>query len=284
MTTLVQVTDLSKQYHSVMAVKDISFELRGGQVLGLLGHNGAGKSSLIGALLGALSCQGDIQVCGLNPLNQHAQLMQHLAYISDVNILPQWMTVAQILRYSSGVHPSFNIHKAKQLLGSTQIALSTKINSLSKGMKVQLHLSMVMATDTKVLILDEPTLGLDLIYRETFYRQLSEWLEGGERTLIIASHEVSEIAHLLTDILILKQGESLLQGNLDSIMNDYFIIDAVHQQQSIIEQFSPIGSQVGLGSSKWLLKSQYRLQAESLGVIMNPTLQDIFIALQKGEA
>ncbi len=281
MTTLVRAANVSKQYQSEVAVKDISFELQAGQVLGLLGHNGAGKSSLIGALLGSLSYQGEIQVCGLNPVNQRAELMQHLAYISDVNVLPQWMTVAQILRYTSGVHPSFDINKAKQLLSSTQIAQRTKISSLSKGMKVQLHLSIIIATDTKVLILDEPTLGLDLIYRDTFYRHLIEWFHDGERALIIASHEVNEIEHLLTDVLMLKQGETVLQGDMDSIHAQYFIVDAQHQHEAIIQQMSPLASKAGLGSTKWLLESQYRSQAESLGEIINPTLQDIFIAIQK---
>ncbi|WP_019614873.1 ABC transporter ATP-binding protein [Psychromonas ossibalaenae] len=281
MSTLVSAAHITKKYQSTTAVKDVSFELQAGQVLGLLGHNGAGKSSLIGALLGSLSHQGEIRVCGLNPVSQRAQLMSNLAYISDVNVLPEWMTVAQILRYTSGVHPSFDISKAKQLLSSTQIALSKKISALSKGMKVQLHLSIIIATDTKVLILDEPTLGLDLIYRDTFYRHLIEWFHDGERALIIASHEVNEIEHLLTDVLMLKQGKVVLQGDMDSLHAQYFIVDALHQHQEVIKQMSPISSQAGLGSTKWLLKSQYRSQAEGLGEIINPNLQEIFIALQK---
>lgn len=284
MTVLVRAVKVTKQYQRAVAVKEISFELRGGQVLGLLGHNGAGKSSLIGALLGSLSYQGEIEICGLNPVKQRAQLMQQLAYISDRNVLPLWMSVAQILRYSSGVHPSFDINKARQLLSQTQIPLNAKISSLSSGMKVQLHLSIIMATDTKVLILDEPTLGLDLIYRDTFYRHLIEWFHDGERALIIASHEVSEIEHLLTDVLILKQGEVVLQGEMASIYARYFIVDAQHQQQSIIEQMSPLASQVGLGTTKWLLKNEYRAQAEGLGDILEPSLQDIFLALQKEDA
>ncbi|WP_028862819.1 ABC transporter ATP-binding protein [Psychromonas aquimarina] len=281
MSTLVSAAHITKKYQSTMAVKDVSFELQAGQVLGLLGHNGAGKSSLIGALLGSLRHQGEVRVCGLNPVSQRAELMRHLAYISDVNVLPEWMTVAQILRYTSGVHPSFDISKAKELLSSTQIALRTKIGALSKGMKVQLHLSIIIATDTKVLILDEPTLGLDLIYRDTFYRHLIEWFHDGERALIIASHEVNEIEHLLTDVLMLKQGKVVLQGDMDSLHAQYFIVDAVHQHQEAIKQMAPISSQAGLGSSKWLLRSEYRSQAEELGEIINPTLQEIFIALQK---
>ena len=281
MNALVRVDKVSKQYDSLLAIEDISFELHAGQVLGLLGHNGAGKSTLISSLLGGQTYQGEIEVCGLNPIKQRAELMTHLAYISDVNVLPGWMSVAQILRYTAGVHPSFDLEKATNLLDRTQIAESSKIASLSKGMKVQLHLAIIIATDSKVLILDEPTLGLDLIYRDTFYRHLIEWFHDGERALIIASHEVNEIEHLLTDVVMLKQGKTVLQANMDVLHDQYFQLDATHQQQALIEKMSPVSSQLGLAGRKWLLKSQYRAEAEGLGEISNPSLQDIFIALQK---
>ncbi|MGR6838889.1 ABC transporter ATP-binding protein [Aliivibrio wodanis] len=219
MTSLVHVKHVSKQYSdsNQQAINDISFDLNAGQVLGLLGHNGAGKSTLINALLGAHRYQGDISINGLHPIDQHAELMQHLAYISDVNVLPEWMSVKQLLKYTSGIHPSFDINKATAVLENTNIKLKSTIKSLSKGMKVQVHLAIVIATNTKVLILDEPTLGLDLLYRDTFYQHLTSWFNAGERCLIIASHEVSEIEHLLTDVLILKQGRIVKQENMDNI-------------------------------------------------------------------
>ena len=219
MTSLVHVKHVSKQYSdsSQQAINDISFDLNAGQVLGLLGHNGAGKSTLINALLGAHRYQGDIRINGLHPIDQHAELMQHLAYISDVNVLPEWMSVKQLLKYTSGIHPSFDIDKATAVLANTNIQLKSTIKSLSKGMKVQVHLAIVIATNTKVLILDEPTLGLDLLYRDTFYQHLTSWFNAGERCLIIASHEVSEIEHLLTDVLILKQGRIVKQETMNNI-------------------------------------------------------------------
>ncbi|MBB1314411.1 ABC transporter ATP-binding protein [Aliivibrio sp. SR45-2] len=219
MTSLVHVKHVSKQYSdsSQQAINDISFDLNAGQVLGLLGHNGAGKSTLINALLGAHRYQGNIRINGLHPINQHAELMQHLAYISDVNVLPEWMSVKQLLKYTSGIHPSFDIDKATAVLSNTNIQLKSTIKSLSKGMKVQVHLAIVIATNTKVLILDEPTLGLDLLYRDTFYQHLTSWFNAGERCLIIASHEVSEIEHLLTDVLILKQGRIVKQETMNNI-------------------------------------------------------------------
>jgi len=278
---LVDVINVSKTYQSKLAVNNLSFNLKSGQVLGLLGHNGAGKSSLINALLGAKSYQGNISICGLDPVKQRAKLMQHLGYISDVDVLPKWMTVKQILRYTSGVQPNFDLMKAQQLIASTDIQQNSKIDALSKGMKVQLHLALTIATDTKVLILDEPTLGLDLIYRDTFYRHLVEWMHDGDRTLIIASHEVNEIEHLLTDVLILKQGNCIAQGPIDDVLQQYTIVEATHAFSEQLETLKPLSSQPGLGSNKWLIRAEYQQQAKEFGDISSPTLQDLFIALQK---
>jgi len=287
MKSLVRVQHVSKNYGQQVqqdALHDISFELQAGQVLGLLGHNGAGKSTLINALLGAHYYQGEISINDCHPINQHAKLMTHLAYISDVNVLPEWMNVAQLLKYTAGVHPSFDINNAKSVLLKTDIKLSSKIKSLSKGMKVQLHLAVVIATDTKVLILDEPTLGLDLLYRDTFYRHLIEWLHDGDRALIIASHEVSEIEHLLTDVLILKKGKAVIQDSMENISKDYFIIDAPNIYSDEIRLLNPLSSQVGLGSIKWLLHSENKPKVENFGDIHRANLADLFIALQREDA
>ncbi|MDF5501781.1 ATP-binding cassette domain-containing protein, partial [Vibrio parahaemolyticus] len=212
------------------------------------------------------------------------KIMQSLSYISDVNVLPDWMTVAQLLNYTEGVHPGFNRAQADTLLRQTDIKPRARIKSLSKGMKVQLHLAIVIATNTQILILDEPTLGLDLVYRETFYRHLLEWFHDGERVLIIASHEVSEIEHLLTDVLILKHGRPVLQTSMDSISEDYFILEANDEHRTQIEAMNPLSSQKGLGSTKWLLKAQYAQQAETMGSIHGVKLADLFLALQKEAA
>jgi ABC-2 type transport system ATP-binding protein len=284
MNPLVSAKHVSKRYAQQTALDNISFELKAGQVLGLLGHNGSGKSSLINALIGGHRYQGDISVNGLHPIKQHAQMMQHLAYISDVNVLPEWMTVKQILKYTAGVHPSFDIEKAYATLNKTKIKHTSKIKTLSKGMKVQLHLAIVIATDTKVLILDEPTLGLDLLYRDTFYRHLVEWFHDGDRALIIASHEVSEIEHLLTDVLVLKQGKAVMQSSIEQIADDYFILDAANIHSAEIEKLAPLCSKVGLGSVRWLLDSLHKTQVETLGDIYPVGLADLFIALQKDNA
>lgn len=285
MSALVSVKNVSKQYQQQgEALHEVSFDLHAGQVLGLLGHNGAGKSTLINALLGAHEYQGTVRINGFEPIMQRDKIMRSLSYISDVNVLPDWMTVAQLLNYTEGVHPGFNRAQADTLLRQTDIKPRARIKSLSKGMKVQLHLAIVIATNTQILILDEPTLGLDLVYRDTFYRHLLEWFHDGERVLIIASHEVSEIEHLLTDVLILKHGRPVLQTSMDSISEDYFILEASDEYRTQIEAMNPLSSQKGLGSTKWLLTAQYAQQAETMGAIHGVKLADLFLALQKEAA
>lgn len=278
---LVNVQNLSKNYQSKKVINNISFTLQSGQVLGLLGHNGAGKSSLINALLGFISYEGEISICDLHPVDDHVELMRSLGYISDGDVLPKWMTVKQILRYTNGMQPRFDLAKALKLLSNTDIKQNNKISSLSKGMKVQLHLALTIASDTKVLILDEPTLGLDLIYRDTFYRLLIEWMQDDERTLIIASHEVNEIEHLLTDVLILKQGNSIAQGQVENVLQQYICAEATHHDTQHIQQFKPVACKPGLGTNQWILKSEYEGKVNAFAEVSNITLQDLFIALQK---
>ena len=200
----IKAQHITKSYHDKKALENISFSLSSGQVLGLLGHNGAGKSTLIKTLLGMHSCTGTLSIFNLTPEKSREKIVKHLAYISDAESLPEWMTVKQLMAYTMGVHPRFEQQKMQQYLAQTKINIKSKIKTLSKGMKVQLHLALVMSTNVNVLILDEPTLGLDLMYRSTFYRTLMAWFSEGDRALIIASHEVNEIAHLLTDVLVLK--------------------------------------------------------------------------------
>lgn len=289
MSVLIEARQVTKQYSGRVkgqgdAIHNINLELQAGQVLGLLGHNGAGKSTLIKSLLGAHDYQGEIQVLGLEPISQRSQVMEHLAYISDVNVLPDWMTVNQILRYTAGVHPSFDSEKAHSVLEQTDIKLGSKIKSLSKGMKVQLHLAIVISTDTKVLILDEPTLGLDLVYRDTFYRHLLEWFHDGERALIIASHEVAEIEHLLTDVLILKQGQVVLQSSMDDIAQDYVIVETSDADQAAMEALKLLSSERGLGTTRWLIDAKQAEKLDNVDKIYNVKLADLFLALQKEAA
>lgn len=280
MEVLIKAEKLSKSYRQQKALSNISFELKAGQVLGLLGHNGAGKSTLIKSILGAQDYTGEMSIFGLNPQKDRAQIVSQLAYISDVAVLPEWMKVSQLIKYTAGVHPHFDRKKMDEFLSKTDIKNKSKIGSLSKGMKVQLHLALVMSTDAKVLILDEPTLGLDLIYRDTFYRYLMEWFHDGDRALIIASHEVSEIQHLLTDVLMLRKGEVVLQAPLADIEDNYIAVTVEQANLSSAEALSPIYEKSGLGQHYLLFENIERELLVPLGKLSQPNLADIFIAKQ----
>ncbi|MGF1786984.1 ABC transporter ATP-binding protein [Photobacterium swingsii] len=282
MENLVEVSRLSKAFNNHKAIADISFTLSSGQVLGLLGHNGAGKSTLINTLLGTLHYDGDVSLLGLAPEKHRSKVMEKVAYIYDVNSLPCWMTIKQIINYMKGVHPQFDADKAKSYLSNTELKLRMKIAQLSKGMKVQLHLALVMATDVQVLILDEPTLGLDLIYRETFYRDITLWVQQSHRSVIIASHEVSEIEHLLTDVLVLKSGKVVLQGSLDSIYAQYTSICIPQENREKAEQYSPIYIKEEKEHTLMLFNDVSSEALLELGQVLNTRLSDLFLAKQLG--
>ncbi|PSW06046.1 ABC transporter ATP-binding protein [Photobacterium lipolyticum] len=281
MDILIKAEKLGKSYRQQQALANISFELKAGQILGLLGHNGAGKSTLIKSLLGAHDYDGELAIFGLSPKKDRALIVEDLAYISDVAVLPEWMKVSQLLKYMSGVHPNFELERMRAFLNKTDIKSSSKIGSLSKGMKVQLHLAVVMSTDAKVLILDEPTLGLDLIYRDTFYRYLMEWFHDGDRALIIASHEVSEVEHLLSDVLILRKGEMVLQAPLEQVEAQYTQLTVEQHNLAQAQALKPIYQKSGLGLHSLLFENVSREALMPHGKISQPGLAEIFIAKQQ---
>ncbi|MGO1297754.1 MAG: ABC transporter ATP-binding protein [Vibrio sp.] len=286
MKALITARNLSKSYSQASteyAMQGLDFIVQPGQVLGLLGHNGAGKSTLIRSLLGLQAFAGEVDINGFDPIKHHAQAMRNIACISDTNSLPDWMTVQQLVDYTAGVHPDFKKAHALELLTKTSIRLKSLVGSLSKGMKVQVHLALVMATQCRILILDEPTLGLDLMYRDTFYRQMLTWFEEGEgqRSVIIASHEVSEIEHLLTDVLILKQGRQILHTTMTDLTDQFFILETPNTYEAEVKALAPISSEAGLGTTRWLLRGEQRETVSQWGHIYSVKLADVFIALQK---
>ena len=278
---LIKADQLGKSYQQHQALSDVSFELRAGQVLGLLGHNGAGKSTLIRSILGTQSFDGELKVFGMHPQKERVRVVQALAYISDVAVLPGWMKVGQIIKYMAGVHPAFDRNKAEQYLQQTEIKPKTKIAHLSKGMKVQLHLALVMATNVRVLILDEPTLGLDLMYRDTFYNSLMAWFKEGERALIIASHDVAEIEHFLTDILILKKGRTILQADVDELDSCFTSLIVGSERYEEAMALGPLYSKPRGSDHLLLFEGRDREMLQSLGTVVNTCLADIFVAKQQ---
>ncbi|WP_080888914.1 ABC transporter ATP-binding protein [Photobacterium kishitanii] len=277
----IKAQHITKSYHGKKALENISFNLSSGQILGLLGHNGAGKSTLIKTLLGMHSCAGELSIFNLSPEKHREKIVENLAYISDVAMLPDWMTVNQLMAYTAGVHYRFERQKMQQYLAQTKINLNSKIKTLSKGMKVQLHLALVMATNVNVLILDEPTLGLDLMYRSTFYRTLMAWFTEGERALIIASHEVNEIAHLLTDVLVLKNGQAVLQASLSSLATEFTILSVNEDNIVAAKELNPLTVNCQLGQYRLLFEGVDASRLTQLGDISQPSLADIFLAKQQ---
>lgn len=279
--TLVQSHQLGKSYGRFRALMGVNLQLQSGQVLGLLGHNGAGKSTLIKCLLGAHDYEGELSIFGLEPQKNRVSIVRDLAYVSDAAVLPEWMTVKQVIKYSSGVHPGFDTERMKQYLSQTDIQEKTKISRLSKGMKVQLHLALTMSTNARVLILDEPTLGLDLMFRETFYQQLMTWFHQGDRALIIASHEVDEIAHLLTDVLILKKGKPVFEGKIDEVQARYRKVTIAPDQKKAAEAAKPMYVQSGVKETVGYYDNINVEKLAALGVVSTPTLAEVFVALQQ---
>jgi ABC-2 type transport system ATP-binding protein len=215
--TLIQAQALGLRYGRKTALDDLSFSIPKGRVVGLLGHNGAGKTSLMKALVGLLPCEGQLSVLGLNPRQQRVQLLERLSYIPDVAILPRWARVEELIALMSGLHPRFSAERARALLKRTSVKPADKVKALSKGMVVQVHLALMASIDAQLMILDEPTLGLDVLSRKAFYEMLiDEWCDG-ERSVLISTHQVEEIETLLSDVMMLNEGKLVLSISLEEM-------------------------------------------------------------------
>ena len=227
MSSLVSARNVCKFYRDVRAVDNVSFEIEKGKITGLIGPNGAGKTTLLKALLGLTDCQGSLSVLGLDPFQQRKELMQNICFIADVAVLPRWIRVNQLLDFVEAVHPRFSRNQAEELLAKTKIKANSKVRELSKGMVTQLHLSIITAIDARLLILDEPTLGLDIIFRKEFYGNLLNDYFDGERTIIITTHQVEEIENLLTDVMFINDGKIVLDTSMDDLPEQYVELMAV---------------------------------------------------------
>ena len=221
MTSLVSARNVCKFYKDVRAVDNVSFDIEKGKITGLIGPNGAGKTTLLKAVLGLTDCQGSLSVLGLDPFQQRKELMQNICFIADVAVLPRWIRVKQLLDFIESVHPRFSRSRAEELLATTKIKADSRVRELSKGMVTQLHLSIITAIDAKLLGLDEPTLGLDIIFRKDFYGNLLNDYFDGERTIIITTHQVEEIENLLTDVMFINDGKIVLNASMDELPEQY---------------------------------------------------------------
>jgi ABC-2 type transport system ATP-binding protein len=282
MTSLVSARNVSKNYGAVRAVDDVSFDVEKGCITGLIGPNGAGKTTLLKAVLGLTDCQGSLSVLGLDPFRQRKELMQNICYIADVAVLPRWIRVYQLLDFVEGVHNNFSRKRAEDLLQHTKIPAKAKVRELSKGMVTQLHLSIITAIDAKLLILDEPTLGLDIIFRKDFYGNLLEDYFNEERTIIITTHQVEEIENLLTNLMFINDGRIVLDTGMDTLPEQYVELLANNDAADQARKLNPIFERDVFGKKVLTFEGVNREQLTGLGELRTPNVADLFVAKVKG--
>ena len=277
MDNLIEGRQLQKRFGSKVVLDGVDLSIGRGQIVGLVGINGAGKSTLLNAILGLLPVSGKLSVLGQNPMRHRAHLLERVAYISDVASLPRWAKVNQLLDYMAGVHPRFDRQRCQALLAKTQIPPKARVSSLSKGMVTQLHLSLIMAIDAELLVLDEPTLGLDVVYRKGFYQQLLNDFFDHQRTLLITTHQVEEIEHMLTRVLFLHGGKLVLDCDIDAVAGHYtdLLVDRDKLEQA--RALGPLSERTTL-AGQILTFEQSPEQLRELGQCQTPSLADVFVA------
>ena len=278
---VIKANNISKKYEESYALDSINIEVNKGQIMGLIGPNGAGKSTFLQSVLGLLKTEGNLEVLGLDPRKERHKLLKDVCSITDVAVLPKWMTVAQLLNYMDGVHPSFDINKCKSILSRTNIKLPSKIKVLSRGMVVQLHLSIVMAINARVLILDEPTLGLDLVYRKNFYSQLIEDYYEGNKTILISTHQVEEIEGVLSDAVFMNQGRIVMKDSIESINKKYLELRPDQQSLHAAKTLEPLHQRTELGRTVMLFENVEKEKLEGFGEVRPPVIADLFMAIME---
>jgi len=284
MTSLVTASNVSKRYGDVRAVDNVSFEIEKGKIMGLFGPNGAGKTTLLKAVLGLTDCEGQLSVLGLDPFKQRKELMQNICFIADVAVLPRWIKVTQLLDFMESTHPNFERARTEELLSRTKVRNNAKVRELSKGMVTQLHLSIITAIDAKLLVLDEPTLGLDIIFRKEFYGNLLNDYFDGERTILITTHQVEEIENLMTDIMFINDGKILLDSSMEALPDRYTELMTSGEDAEKARQLGPIYERDVFGKKVMTFEGVDREKLDGLGEPHTPSVADLFVAKVKGAA
>lgn len=284
MTTLISINGLTKTYGSKKVVSDVNLTVKAGQILGLVGPNGAGKTTCLQSILGLSNFSGDIDVLGYNPRTQRAEMLNEVAYISDVAVLPKWLKVEQALTYMTDVHKNFDREKAEGFLAKTNIDMASKIKTLSKGMITQLHLALILAIDAKVLVLDEPTLGLDILTRHQFYNHLLEDFYSEEKCIIVTTHQIEEIEHILTDVAFIQNGQLVLNESVDAMRERFKLLAVTNEHLSQAKELKPIHTNSLMGLTTMLFDRLSSDELKPLGSISSPSLADIFIGVMTKEA
>lgn len=284
MLPIIEAKNLSKTYGNLKALDNVSFNVEPGRILGLIGRNGAGKTTALKAILGLTSCSGELRVMGLDPRASRDALMNEVCFIADTSVLPRWLRVDQIVDYVAGVHPRFDRARADHFLAGTTIRRNSRIGQLSKGMITQLHLALILAIDARLLVLDEPTLGLDLLYRRQFYDTLLNDYFDKQRTIIITTHQVEEIENLLTDVIFIDQGHILLDTSTEAMAERYHLLLVRPDQLAEARKLKPLHEREVFGRYAMLFDNSPAEQLTPLGELSTPSVADLFVAMLQGVA
>ncbi len=275
---VIKATGLTKRYGRHLAVDHIDLEIAAGRIIGLIGPNGAGKTTLMKAILGLATYDGRLEVLGLDPASQRSRLMEDVCFIADVAVLPRWIRVHQLIELTGKIHPKFSEQRCFDYLAKTKINKDSKVKTLSKGMVAQLHLALVMSIDARLLVLDEPTLGLDILYRKEFYSNLLNDYFDDERSIIITTHQVEEVEHILTDLVFINDGKLLLNCSMDEVQQRYVELMAKPDQAVAARALRPLHESQSFGRHIFLFDGVERDQLAELGETRTPSVADLFVA------
>lgn len=279
---VINASGLTKQYGRQAALNGVSFTIDAGRIVGLIGPNGSGKTTTLKAILGLTPFDGALSVLGRDPRTERELLMNDVCFIADVAILPKWLKVKDAIDFVAGVHPRFDRAKAEQYIANTKLTPDMKVKAMSKGMVVQLHLALVMAIDAKLLVLDEPTLGLDILYRKQFYQNLLEDYFDDNKTIVITTHQIEEVEHILTDLMFIEDGRIVLAASMDEVGERYTEVMVEPQFVATANALGPLAQRTVFGKAIMLFDRADRTQLATFGELRTPSVADLFVATMKG--
>jgi len=275
----IEARGLRKTFGSTVALDGLDLRVEEGRILGLIGPNGAGKTTALNAVLGLIPYQGELRVLGRDPWKERERLMVDVSYIADVAVLPRWIRVSELLDYVTGVHPRFDRAKAESFLEKTSVQTGSKVRELSKGMVAQLHLAVVMAIDARLLVLDEPTLGLDILYRKQFYDSLLNDYFDRTRTIVVTTHQVEEVQNVLTDLVFIDRGRIVLSCSMEEFEQRYLEVMVRPEQLAAARTLKPMHERQAIGRSILLFDHADRQKLAALGEVRTPSIADLFVAV-----
>ena len=282
MSAIVHARGLRKRYANTVALDAVDFDIEAGRIVGLIGPNGAGKTTALKAILGLTDFEGELSVLGFDPRKQRTELMEQVCFIADVAVLPRWLRVREAIEFVEGVHPRFSREKCLAFLSHTKIGQGMRVRELSKGMIVQLHLALVMAIDARLLVLDEPTLGLDILYRKQFYDSLLNDYFDEQKTMIVTTHQVAEVEHILTDLVFMQGGKLALAATMDEVGERYAEVMVNPDRAEAARALKPLNERQVFGKSIFLFDGVERTRLAELGELHKPSVADLFVATMKG--